>query len=520
MRKNVTTTVYEWLNANGIELSRTFLSHELRSHPKYPALVSITDLLDELKIDNGAYVVDRSKIEELDLPFLAHTDVDEGGFILVDPKNKKKIANTSLLKHWDGIAVFAEKPEGWTHEENAKMLRKERFQKLCWIAALIATVTVMILSLSATISIAQLFFFGLSILGFVTSIFIVQKEMGVSNAFSDKLCSLNSTNGCEEVLQSKASSIGGLFKWSDIGLVYFASLLLLQVLHSPLVPYISLASLPFTCFSIYYQAIVEKKWCTLCLTIVAILWTQCMVQFFSLPAFSMAVLNRDTVMLPMGLGLILSMFWLGLLRPALQRSNKLLKANLRLTRFKYNAGIFKAALHSQRRIDTTPMDDDLQIGNAAAGLQILVACNTFCNPCAKAHKVLHELVERNDISLTVRFALGSDDLQYSSANEANYILHTVQDALPAYKRQVLHDWFELMDLKAFQQKYPAAKSAARFVKHPGVTRNHEWARSAGISFTPTVFINGFELPENYKIEELRKIIRAIALEDTRMRVTS
>jgi hypothetical protein len=520
MKKDLVTTIKRWLNAAGIKVSSRLLSKELRSHPKFPSLISITDVLDELNINNGAYVVDKSKVDELDLPFLAHIDVDEGEFILVDPRNKTNLAESSVLKHWDGIAVFAEKSTGWGHNENEELLRKENQAKWRWSITLTATVVLMILAMAGPISVLSVSFFALSLLGFITAVLIVQKEMGISNRLSNKLCSISSNTGCEGVLQSKASQIGGLFKWSDLGITYFAILLLLQAVNSPLIPFISFAALPFTAFSLYYQGVVEKKWCTLCLVTVSILWMQCLLSVSSLSGFSFSVLSRENIVLILALMLTVTMVWLGLLRPVVQQNNRLVKANFDLTRFKYDNNIFTAALRSQRKIDTAPMEGDLQLGNKEASIQLLVACNTFCNPCARAHKALHELLTKNNIGLTVRFALGSDDLQYKSANEVNYILHILEGATPAYRQQVLHDWFELMDLDEFTNKYPHVKSAAQLAKHPGVTRNHEWARSAGISFTPTLFVNGFELPENYKVGDLRNIIRATIVEDAGIAVST
>ena len=57
----------------------------------------------------------------------------------------------------------------------------------------------------------------------------------------------------------------------------------------------------------------------------------------------------------------------------------------------------------EQEIDTTSFENDLQLGNPDARLQIMVACNPYCGPCAKTHKILHELVEKNDIGLTIRF---------------------------------------------------------------------------------------------------------------------
>src|SRR6266496_933878 len=140
MAAKMETIVSRWLHSLKIPVSPSYLRDKLCSHPDYPSLVSITDTLDELGIDNAALVVDKEKLEDMPVPFLAHSPVNGGGFVVVKNINEQFRQNTEFEKNWNGIAVLAEKTENWHHAENEGWLIKERkskYQIAFTIAALI-----------------------------------------------------------------------------------------------------------------------------------------------------------------------------------------------------------------------------------------------------------------------------------------------------------------------------------------------------------------------------------------------
>ena len=80
MKNELTKPVHRWLKQLSIPVTQKFVDEKLLSHPDYPSLASITSLLDELGVDNGAYVVNIEKLNMLPFPILIHT-VDKGGEI-------------------------------------------------------------------------------------------------------------------------------------------------------------------------------------------------------------------------------------------------------------------------------------------------------------------------------------------------------------------------------------------------------------------------------------------------------
>lgn len=108
MNTKIIQTIFNWLFNSGIKVSRTYLDHQLQSHPDYPSLVSITDTLDELDIENMSLVVDKERLHELPVPFLAHSSMNGGVFIVIDNVEKQIKRDKKFEKNWDGIIVLAE----------------------------------------------------------------------------------------------------------------------------------------------------------------------------------------------------------------------------------------------------------------------------------------------------------------------------------------------------------------------------------------------------------------------------
>lgn len=270
MRNEMIAPLHQWLKDLSVAVPASYLQHKLYSHPEYPSLASITDLLDDLGIENGAYVVNKHDWDDLPLPFLAHLNGQQAKLVIVRKGDKAALGEGGKLQDWHGIGVFAEKPVNWKNEEVdhyvQQQQKKNRFRILSITLLLISSVLVLYPSFHATSLLLLLSGFA----GLALSVMIVQKELGFRNVVTEKLCSLQGDEGCDAVISSKGSKIGGSFNWSDAGIIYFASYILLLLSNHPLLPVFSAMAIPFIFFSLYYQGKVIGKWCTLCLLTLAV----------------------------------------------------------------------------------------------------------------------------------------------------------------------------------------------------------------------------------------------------------
>lgn len=511
--------INRWLRKMGIPVADSLLQEKLSAHPDYPSLLAATDVLDELGIDNAALIIDKERLSEVPLPFLAH-DVRKKEFVLINNIEKQITTNPEFEKYWSGTALLAEKPENWHHPENEKRIAQEKKNKQLLLLSIFAAGLLAIASLLNGFSwqMAGLMLFTLAGLGI--AVLIAQHELGISNELTEQLCSAGKNTDCDAVMNAKKEGIAKWMDWGNAAIIYFSSytLLLICFLYTEnsvgisVLALLSLATIPVTFFSLYYQWRVVKKWCTLCLFTVGVLWLQTAITLNITNGLFVNFANIDTLYVIKGILFIAFVFltiaalWVLMLKPVLQKNTSLANTNFSLLRFKNNPLLFETLLKTQRQVDTTPFENDLQIGNPDAVLQLVVACNPFCRPCAKAHSELHVLLSDNDIGLTIRFSVKAESIDNLATQTVSYILQLVNGKDNKYKKEVLNDWYTFMNLEKFKEKYPLSDVVEVGIQ---LVQHEEWNKTGEIKFTPTVFINSYQLPKKYNVADLKILLKKL-----------
>src|SRR5690606_453070 len=147
--------------------------------------------------------------------------------------------------------------------------------------------------------------------------------------------------------------------------------------NTQLLPVLSVIAIPFTLFSVYYQWRIVRRWCPLCLIIVAALWIQLLLQLPVLLSLSLMGITVPALAYIVFILVGIAMVW-RLLKHQLVKVNKTEKENHSLLRFKNSSDVFTSLLSVQRKVDTTCFDNEVQFGDPKSFIQVLVACNPFC----------------------------------------------------------------------------------------------------------------------------------------------
>ena len=130
---------------------------------------------------------------------------------------------------------------------------------------------------------------------------------------------------------------------------------------------------------------------------------------------------------------------------------------------------------------------------------------------------MQEIINSRDIGVTVRFTIKTKDPADKKTQAVKYLLQLLHQSNPVQKREALHDWFVLMSHEKFADEHPLPDCP---VDVTGLLAKHEqWAKDAGIQFTPTIFINGRELPMQYQAKDLKAVLRKLDLAGTGSRRT-
>ncbi len=137
--------------------------------------------------------------------------------------------------------------------------------------------------------------------------------------FFKRFCPKSPVFDCQRVIDSPAGTVFGLIHTADLGVLYFGGSLLVLVFtaFSPGFYYqvvwlglLNLLTLPYTIFSVSYQAFKVGKWCALCLIVQAVFWMEFWQFFpflFANPVVFDFSLDRLTPFI-LGYGLILGLW--------------------------------------------------------------------------------------------------------------------------------------------------------------------------------------------------------------------
>jgi protein-disulfide isomerase len=212
----------------------------------------------------------------------------------------------------------------------------------------------------------------------------------------------------------------------------------------------------------------------------------------------------------LSVGLAAKMFFLFLLplagwlwvKPFLVQAADGNKNKISLNKVKYNSEIFQALLASQKPLaDTKGLG--ISIGNPEGRIRIVKVCNPYCAPCARTHQQIDELLENNkEVEVRIIFFVSPDERDFRN-KPVRHLLAIADQGDPQFTHEALNDWYSssTKDYNAFSKKYRLNEELPR--QDQRISDMEAWCRQASISHTPTVFVNGYQLPELYNAEDIR-----------------
>lgn len=526
MKNSLTYILKNLFKSNQIDVDEKELEFQLLSHPSYPSLNSITGVLDHFRIENAALEVPNNMdsynvLPESFIAYIKSNSVDE--LVLVVKKedfvqiilDKKKIENSTVeefLKIWTGIIVAVEKDESQINDKQKTTIFSSKLFRVLIIGFLIG------LFFLAKPDLFQSIHFLLSFFGLAFAIVIVKHEMGVYSVIADKFCSANVKRiDCNEVLESKGANFFGLIKLSDVGIVYFASLimawLILIITHVSYTPIviISICAIPFTLYSIVYQYFVVKKWCLLCLSILAILWLQAGAIYFTELIFVADNFNISNLG-SLGVSFLISLCLWQFLSPKLKIEQAYKKLNIEHYKFKRNYNIYSSLISNSSFIDTRIKDTrEIVFGSSNSKANIVVITNPLCGYCKDAHQLVSQLINLNnpELGITIRFNVS----QNINAMDTKIALRLLRLYHEIGEHECMAEMHRVFD-KNTKNSEMQSLSELNENKYIGVLKiEKDWCVNNGKNFTPEILVNGYSFPQEYNRADLIYFIDDIIEEE-------
>jgi len=520
----------DYLATLNIPVSRRYFRKQVASHPDYPSLLSVSDTLQKLGIPHGVARMDRENLENLERPYVLHLEEDAGKFIVINEEHGIG-QREDIPEDWKGIVLKAEQVDELKDSENQRVLSEEKAARWGIYILLASFLGMAGLFLWSSFSWPVLAFLATTVAGTVLGYLLISKDVGVKYDVVESFCNAGKRTNCDRILQSDEATLFGHISLSDAVLSYFSTQLITAFLLIPVageaaslwwtLAAIGVLTLPVVAYSFWLQAVTFKTWCRLCLLVAGVLLIQAGLYWWLAAAgvYGLADGSLWTA------GLITTLFLVTgslvyLLKNRLKEGAEAQLAEVVANRIKYNPSVFTNLLLQQPKANCSPFEHELIIGNPNAPVQITMAASLGCGPCKNGFEKAVQIVESwsDYVNLAVRLYLA----KYKKGDEINnpgaYILNVWQNQIYSKKNQsvettnLINDWYKCSSFDSFKRRYPINKSKQKAKSDIQylVDFQADWFESEGINKTPTFFINGYTLPLNYRIEDVKHLILPLA----------
>ena len=489
------------------------LRNFLDSHPSLYSLLSITDTLNYFQIPNFALNFSTEEIKNIESPCfinIVKEKGEEGFWLLKSIKNGKadcfdpQLGNVQLPV--DDLLKFCIGPVILVDHDYIKEPSKIKNSLLdtASVNNVLVLFSIILFSFLAfdiirTRTLYEQIWFITTLIGMFGSFLLLQIEYGSQSKLAVSLCSFNQNFDCNSVSSNPKTKLLKNINYSEIGFIYFLSQIvwftLIAVFKtsnltlSIFFPFSSL-SIIFIVYSLYAQLVIIKKWCLLCLIVLFSLFCQLIITLkmsSNENYFNISFIKYIFILVSVTLFFAYTITQL--------RSKKKKQEQIKeLMKLKLNTSIFTSFLNKVPKTNIDILENDIIIGNRTTKHQLTLILNPFCEHCFESLKIAkyHAKVFEDELNVCIKLIGNTADHVKVGAILTSFNNNTAQ-------LDKLDEWFSKKD-SSFIEKYYDEKTVLEF--GDTIVSNSQWAKSIQIKGTPTVYLDGKEIAEPYKIVDL------------------
>lgn len=504
-----------------IIVNKQTVANELQNHPYQNSLLSITDLLNNYGIITQAFILKNvNELDAIENPFIAQVSLNDNKYfclvyeitnehiIWYNPLSlkKEKIGKSYFFKiHAGPILLYCVdkkvNEEDYSHKKIAYMA-KEIIDNIPFLSIVILFLLLLISFFTQKLTNIThiLYIIGL-LLGVSISYAMVRYENGYDNFLSKKLCHIGSKVDCSAVLHSKASNIFGV-EWSKIGFAYFAGIFVMTIVNCEneyvfnLAAYINMVALPYIVYSLYTQIFKVKKICLMCTTIIVVLLFLLALSITG-DLIHFEVLEFINAFLVFVFCSIITLWGINTCIELSNKETKIKNDKAFIDKIKYNKDVFLSLLKQGDKVEDIPSNITINIGNPNGDTHILKVCSPYCTYCSKSHEELEKIIDSPDVYFQILFA-PRQPLDNPTNEPIKLFLALQEEHDEDFIHDVLKEWYgqKDKDYESFREKYTISETLIEQQGHK-LELLMDWCTKNKIEYTPTFFINGHHLPDDY-----------------------
>lgn len=517
--------VVKYLKYLEIPISEKYCKKIILSHPNYPSLLGVSDGLEQLGIPCKVGRIEEEHLSKVEFPFLIHLEHSREGLVLI--KSKVDLSKNHIdLTQWDGIVVKAEPVTKIKDAQHNKEFKKEQLTKKLSITLLVSLVGILATLLFHSFTWVSTLLLGTSIFGLMVGYLLFAKELGLTYKSVESFCNTSTRVNCDKILSSDGANIFRFFSLSQAVFSYFALQIIIVAivlgLTSSANSYLWVLltggafSIPIVIYSLYYQAVKAKTWCKLCMLVNTVLVLQAV--FFSFLFLQEMITIQSIQVVPFVISAFLFLAIAAsvvLFKQQNDDASNMANTALAGNRVKYDPEVFSNLLFQGNKVDYSNQDQEMLIGSPTAPIQLLMVANLNCHPCKIGLEHVLELIDQypNQINVSFKFLMSGNkvhDIPASSFLIRYWSEHISKAKDESEKtRKLIQDWYEFMSTEAFETVYPKTIPTEELGDSEVMESHYNWIRKHDIHRTPTFFVNGFELPANYRINDLGILVAGL-----------
>ena len=510
-------TVYKELSKKGFHITLADVKKQLLQHPFYPSIQSVTDYLTDLNIPNTVVRIDFEQLKDA----LTEADVvvllkdEEGDNLLwikeinnttVIYSNGKSDPVETFLSQWKGVSLLLQIEKGEIEDEfdyhNEIIKQNRNLYFIMTVGFIIILTGYSFLHISDPVTICSLI---PKIGGLIFSILLVAMELGFKIAVTEKLCSISTGNGCEKVTHSKMSSITRNIKLADLGIIYFTTTLIFQLIgNMAILANIALLCIPLIIISILYQTFKLKVFCPLCLSVMLMLVLDILIYYFAgiYTDSLFKQLSISGLIELLGIGLFISGSWF-ILKRQIQEKHSFENYQYQYYRLLRNPERIRSLVQYLPEENVGHPENEILLGDKNAQLLITEVMNPYCSPCGDSMKKIAQLLNIYETGLLFQVLFISKKSDRERCNRIiKHLLaftkeHDSQTAMTA-----LLDWFKSMNYEKWAKQYPINSP----LSEEEFNRYLDIGKELKISHTPTMFIKEKRMNAELGLKDLRYFI--------------
>lgn len=537
---NAITVVQNLILQLKLDISEDTLKESLLNEPSYPSMEAICNTLSNFSIDNLVVNIKDYHLQEIEYPAIAQLQESiisneheiKIHFVLVTNISSSEITyiNTEtgwttesiddFVKKWTGIMLLVSTDElsgdvNYKSKVKSEKLNKKRDLVIKAIIALLILSPYLVKSNFST----WIPLLILKSIGVFFTYVLLLKQINIDNSLVTNVCSFlsNKKNKCsDEVLKSPGSKLFGWLSFSEIGMIYFIGgviSLSLGIISEnvdfilSLLAIINISALPYTFYSIYYQAFKVKKYCSICLIVLLTLWLEFFMNYEYLTLITTVSIN--TVLVLFWSFFLTILTWL-ILAPLLKLKTLHKTLKTQLNAYQTDISYIESIVNNESNENTIIESHDIILGNREAKIELILYTNPYCQSCKHAHNEIDHLLKKHGskFKIIIRFLLSSDTLMNNKFKN-DFVIP--ESDIPVLVFLLLWNkngdetelinamalWFDNKDNSNFEienwlmqlnidktnlpQMYPLAE----------IIENH--AQKMNVTVTPTLFLNNHKL---------------------------